>query len=124
MSRVKLVCALTLCVLAMPTAAGAQEGNGPYAPFPSAPDNGAGNAWYALMDAEIPSAQLKNGAFAGALRPAASGSPGAASARAGVDVDGTDAGALLAGLALVTIGCGAGAVVARRRSSSPPEERA
>jgi hypothetical protein len=124
MSRVKLVCALMLCVLAMPTAAGAQEGNGPYAPFPSAPDDGAGDAWYALMGAEIPPEQLERGVFAGELRPAAGAAPGTASARAGVDASGIGAGALLAAFALVTVGCGAGAVAARRRSSSPAKERA
>lgn len=115
MSRVRLVCALMLCVLAMPTAAGAQEGNGPYAPFPSAPDGGGGDAWYALMDAGIPPTQLERGAFAGALRPAAGAAPGAASARAGVDVSGTGAGALLAALALVLAAVACVTVVSARR---------
>lgn len=116
MSRVKLVCALVVCVLAMPTAAGAQEGNGPYAPFPSAPAGGGGDAWYAAMDADIPSAQLEDGVFAGSLRPAASAAPGAASARAGVDAAGTGAGALLAALALATAAVAFGVARHRRRA--------
>lgn len=119
MSRVRLVCALTLCVLAMPTAAGAQDGNGPYAPFPSAPAGGGGDAWYALMGVEITPAQLERGAFAGALRPAATdATPGAASARAGVGAAGLGARDLLAGLALAAV---AAAVAACRRRSPPGE---
>lgn len=93
------MCAL-FCVLALPATAGAQEGNGPYAPFPSVSDATPGDAWYALMNADVTSARLDDGAFAGALRPATAR---AASTRAGAGVSGTGAGALLAGLLLVLL---------------------
>ncbi len=117
MSRMVVVCALMVSVLALPGAAGAQEGNGPYAPFPSVSDNAPGDAWYALMNAEISPAQLDDGAFAGELRPLGASAPGGASARAGVDVAGTGPGALLAALGLAALAAGA-VVLLRRRGGA------
>lgn len=111
-----MVCALVACVLAVPAAAGAQDGNGPYAPSPSAPAEGAGDAWYARMDADIPPALLADGAFIGVLS-SPGGSGAAPSARAGVGVGGTGVGGFLAVLALG----GAAAAVAvtlRRREAT------
>ncbi|MGK2938089.1 MAG: hypothetical protein ACSLFR_09855 [Solirubrobacteraceae bacterium] len=114
MSRMVVVSTLIVGVLALPGAAGAQEGNGPYAPFPSVSDNAPGDAWYALMNAEISSAQLADGAFAGELRPLAAGAPTGASARAGVGVAGTGPAALLAALGLAVFATGAVLVLRRR----------
>ncbi len=113
MSKVMTVCALTLCVLATPAAVGAQEGSGPYAPSPSAPADGAGDAWYARMDADFPPALLADGAFVGVLS-STGGFDAAPSARAGVGVGGTAMGELLAALALGSAAA-AVAVVLRRR---------
>lgn len=117
MSRMVVACTLVVGVLALPGAAGAQEGNGPYAPFPSVSDNAPGDAWYALMNAEVSPAQLADGAFAGELRPLAAPAPGGASARAGVDVAGTGPGAPLAALALAALAAGA-VVLFRRRGGA------
>lgn len=121
MSRMKVVCALIVGALALPATAGAQEGNGPYAPFPSVSDAAPGDAWYALMDVDIPSARLDAGAFAGSLR-APAGADTAASARAGVDVSGTGAGALLAALALALTALIAAALTARRQPGTAIDE--
>lgn len=118
MSRMVVACTLLVGLLALPGAAGAQEGNGPYAPFPSVSDNAPGDAWYALMNVEVSSAQLADGAFAGELRPLAAAAPGGASARAGVDVAGTGPGALLAALGLVVVAAGT-VLLLRRRGGAP-----
>lgn len=117
MSRWLLVCAL-FCVLALPATAGAQEGNGPYAPFPSVSDATPGDAWYALMDADVTSARLQQGAFAGALRPVAT--ERGASVRAGVGVSGTGLGALLAALGLGLLAAAALLAITVLRSPSDP----
>ncbi len=122
MSRVIIACALALCVLVTPVPAGAQEGNGPYAPFPSAAEGASGDAWYALMDADIPSARLADGAFAGELKAAAAATPVQASTRAGVDVAGTGPGPLAAALALALLAAAAAALTAllrHRREARP-----
>lgn len=117
MSRWMVVCAL-FCVLALPATAGAQEGNGPYAPFPSVRDDTPGDAWYALMDADVTSARLKRGAFAGALRPATA--ERGASIRAGAGVPGTGTAALLAALGLALLAAAALiAITVLRRPSEP-----
>lgn len=118
MSRMVVACTLIVGVLVLPGAAGAQEGNGPYAPFPSVSDNAPGDAWYALMNAEISSAQLVDGAFAGELRPLAADAPAGASARAGVDVAGTGPGALLAALGLAVLATGAVVLLRRREAAA------
>lgn len=117
MSRWMVVCAL-FCVLALPATAGAQEGNGPYAPFPSVSDATPGDAWYALMDADVTSARLDDGAFAGTLRPA--GAERAASARAGAGVSGTGPGALLAAFALLLLAAAVATATTLLRSPSSP----
>lgn len=117
MSRWMVVCAL-FCVLALPATAGAQEGNGPYAPFPSVRDDTPGDAWYALLDADVTSARLKQGAFAGALRPATA--ERGASIRAGVGVSGAGTGALLAALGLALLAAGALLAITVLRPPSDP----
>lgn len=112
MTRMVVACALIVGVLVLPGAAGAQEGNGPYAPFPSVSENAPGDAWYALMDADISSARLADGAFAGALRPSTTG---AASSRAGVEAAGTGPGPLFAALLLITFAIAAPFALRRLR---------
>ncbi|MBJ7328707.1 MAG: hypothetical protein JHC95_02350 [Solirubrobacteraceae bacterium] len=107
MSRVKVVCVLLLCALAAPVPAGAQEGNGPYAPFPSAPEGGAGDAWYAELNADVPSAQLGDGVFTKRLQRV---DEGGASDRAGVGIGNPAPAALLL---LAGIGLAGGVALAR-----------
>lgn len=122
MSRMVIACALLVGVLALPGAAGAQEGNGPYAPFPSVSDDAPGDAWYALMDVDIPSAELADGAFAGDLTATATGAPTRASTRAGVEVAGVGPGPLAAAIALAVFAAAVvpSVLVLRRRREAPP----